>query len=164
MGICCCGPHGGSMDKETRSQILAELRSRHAARKRADEDVKAARDRLTRGTEIKPEFEYELMGLFARNELSAAVTIWALAAIFSLASMFWAPWTEGCLWLILVIVSKVALLELCRRYVASARPDSDLRRWRRLFILAELFCGIVWAGFALVGINEPSPTFQTAVF
>ena len=152
------------MDKETRSQILTELRSRHAARKRADEDVKAARDRLTRGTEIKPEFEYELMGLFARNELSAAVTIWALAAIFSLASMFWAPWAQGCLWLILVIGSKVALLELCRRYVANARPDGDLRRWRRMFILAELFCGIVWAGFALVGIGETEPTFQTAVF
>jgi two-component system cell cycle sensor histidine kinase PleC len=152
------------MDKETRSQILAELRTRHAARKRADEDVKAARDRLTRGTEIKPEFEFELMGLFARNELSAAVTIWALAAIFSLASMFWAPWAQGCLWLILVIGSKVALLELCRRYVANARPDGDLRRWRRMFILAELFCGIVWAGFALVGIGETSATFQTAVF
>ena len=49
---------GGHMDNDTRSQILAELRSRHAARKRADEDVKAARDRLTRGGDIKPEFEF----------------------------------------------------------------------------------------------------------
>ncbi|MBL8845171.1 MAG: two-component sensor histidine kinase [Hyphomicrobium zavarzinii] len=154
------------MDKETRTEILAELRQRHAARKRTDEDVKAARDRLTRGTDIKPEFEFELMSMFARNELSAAVTIWALAAIFSLASMFWAPWKQGCLWLILVITSKVALLELCRRFVAQARPDSDLRVWRRRFILAELFCGLVWAGFALVGMEGQgaAPAAQSAVF
>ncbi|WP_295559029.1 ATP-binding protein [uncultured Hyphomicrobium sp.] len=152
------------MDKETRAKILADLRTRHAARKRAGEDVKAARDRLMRGSDIKPEFEFELMGIFARNELSAAVTIWALAAIFALASMFWAPWAEGCLWLLLVIASKVVLLELCRRFVAQAKIDDDLRPWRRKFFLAELFSGFVWAAFALVGINSPDQVVQSAVF
>jgi len=149
------------MDKETRKKILTDLRQRHAARKRANDDVKAARDRLTRGSEIKPEFEYELMAVFARNELSAAVTIWALAAIFALASMFWAPWAEGCLWLLLVIASKVILLELCRRFIAEARPDGDLRPWRRRFILAELFSGLVWAAFALVGVGTQEHAAQT---
>jgi len=152
------------MDRETRAKILADLRTRHAARKRANEDVKAARDRLTRGSEIKPEFEYELMAMFARNELSASVTIWALAAIFALASMFWAPWAEGCLWLILVIASKVILLELCRRFIAEARPDGDLRAWRRRFFLAELFSGLVWAAFALVGIEAQEQAQQSAIF
>jgi two-component system cell cycle sensor histidine kinase PleC len=152
------------MDKETRTKILVDLRKRHAARKRAGEDVKAARDRLTRGSEIRPEFEYELMAMFARNELAAAVTIWALAAIFALASMFWAPWAQGCLWLTLVVVSKVILLELCRRFVAEVRPDDDLRPWRRKFILAELFCGLVWAAFALVGIGTQGEAAQSAVF
>lgn len=151
------------MDKDTRAKILADLRKRHAARKRAGEDVKAARDRLTRGA-IKPEFEFELMGIFARNELSAAVTIWALAAIFALASMFWAPWAEGCVWLLLVIGSKVVLLELCRRFVAQARIDDDLRPWQRKFFLAELFSGLVWAAFALVGINSHDQAIQSAVF
>jgi len=152
------------MDHETRSRILAELRSRHAARKRVDGEVKAARERLTRGSEVKPEFDYELMAMFARNELSAAVTVWALAAIFALASMFWAPWAEGCLWLILVIGSKVMLLELCRRFIARARTDNELPRWRRKFLLAELLCGIVWAGFALVGISEIEPIAELAAF
>jgi two-component system cell cycle sensor histidine kinase PleC len=152
------------MDKETRKEILADLRKRQAARKGTHEGVKAARLRLTRRSEIKPEFEYELMQMFARNELSAAVTIWALAAIFSLSSMFWAPWLESCVWLLLVITSKVVLLELCRRFVAQARPETDLAPWRRKFILAELFSGIVWAGFALVGIDNSAPAAQSAVF
>jgi two-component system cell cycle sensor histidine kinase PleC len=152
------------MDKETRKQILAELRTRHAARKRTTDDVKAARDRLTRRSDIKPEFEYELMAMFARNELSAAVTIWALAAIFSLASMFWAPWAEGCMWLALVVASKIILLQICRRFVRDARPDDDLALWRQRFLLAELFSGIVWAGFALVGMGSEAPLVQSAVF
>jgi two-component system cell cycle sensor histidine kinase PleC len=152
------------MDKETRKKILAELRTRHDARKRTGGDVKAARDRLTRGGEFKPEFEYELMAMFAKNELSAAVTIWALAAIFSLASMFWAPWAQGCMWLFLVISSKIILLQLCRRFVAQTNADSDLSVWRRRFFLAELFNGIVWAGFALVGMDNQTPSEQSAVF
>lgn len=152
------------MDKQTRSEILADLRKRQAARKGTDEGVRAARLRLTRRSEIKPEFEHELMTMFARNELSAAVTIWALAAIFSLSSMFWAPWAESCVWLLLVITSKVVLLEICRRFVAQARPENDLSPWRRKFILAELFSGIVWAGFALVGIDNATPAAEQAVF
>jgi len=152
------------MDQETRKKILADLRTRHAARKRADDGVRAARDRLTRRSEIKPEFEYELISVFARNELSASVTIWALAAIFALASMFWAPWIEGCLWLILVIMSKVTLLELCRRFIAQVRPDDDLGPWRRKFFLAEAFSGLVWAGFALVGFFGQDHAAQSVVF
>ncbi len=152
------------MDQETRKKILADLRERHVARKRGDEDVRAARDRLKRRSEIKPEFEYELISVFARNELSASVTIWALAAIFALASMFWAPWIEGCLWLILVIMSKVTLLELCRRFIAQVRPDDDLGPWRRKFFLAEAFSGLVWAGFALVGFFDQDHAAQSVVF
>ncbi len=41
--------------------------------------------------------------------------------------------------------------------------------WRRKFILAELFCGLVWAAFALVGIGDagraaPSLVFSSHVF
>lgn len=149
------------MDNQTRSEILADLRQRHAARKRADDGVKAARDRLTRGSTIKPEFEYELMAMFARNELAASVTIWALAAIFAIASMFWAPWLEGCVWLTLVIVSKVVLLEMCRRFASEAKPDGDLRPWRRRLIAAELFCGLMWAGFALIGLDHDPASSST---
>ena len=87
------------MQSTSRADILAKLRARHAAGKRVNEDLKAARARLARGSTIKPEFEYELLVMFAKNELGAAVTIWALSVIFSLASMFWATKTEAVLWL-----------------------------------------------------------------
>ncbi len=146
---------------QTDSPVM--LRARDSARKRAQTELKATRDRLVHGA-MTPEVEYELLAMFARNELSAAVTIWALSAIFALASMFWAPWFEGCLWLLLVIVSKVLLLELCRRFVASDRAEIDVAVWRRRFILAELLNGVTWAGFALVGAGSEYAVTSGALF
>lgn len=143
------------MDSETRAQILADLRSRRAARKHTNEGIQAARSKLAHGRMLKPEFEFELLSMFARNELGATVTILALSAILSLASMFWAPWAEGCAWLVLVIGTKVVLLELCRRMLASDRAHLDVAIWKRRLVMSELLCGVSWAGFALVGINSP---------
>ena len=105
--------------------------------------------------------------MFVRNERSAAATIWALAAIFSLASMFWAPKLEATIWLIMVILSKVGLLDLCRRFSNVDPKDIDIRLWRRRFILAELINGMAWAGFALIGLLHPLDTanmFASHVF
>jgi two-component system cell cycle sensor histidine kinase PleC len=132
-----------------------------AARRRANSasGVQAVRQKLVHGACIEPEFEHELMLMFVRNELSAQATILFLAAIFSLASMFWAPWTQAVLWLILVIGTKVLLLELCRRFQSTPVAEINLPVWRRRLILAEATSGMAWAGFALVGI-ESGPTLS----
>ena len=109
------------------------------------------RARLVQRSDVRPEFQYELVSMFVRNELGAIATIQLLAVIFSLASMFWAPVGEAIAWLLLVIFAKVALLELCRRFVATPRAEIDIKVWRRRLIMAEWIGGLVWAGFALVG-------------
>src|SRR5215813_10241087 len=69
----------------------------------AREQLREIRSRLSQGSSIKPEFEYELLAMYARNELSARVTLPLLAVIFSLASMFWAPVIQASAWLTAVI-------------------------------------------------------------
>lgn len=155
------------MDSVTRSKLLAELRSKRLARKAADDEIKAARNRLARGSSVRPELEHELLTRFARNELGAAITTWALSAIFALASMFWAPWIEGSVWLVLAIGSKVILLELCRRFLASNSTERETTFWRRRLVMAELLCGMTWAGFALVGsatLPAASDIYSSHVF
>jgi two-component system cell cycle sensor histidine kinase PleC len=113
--------------------------------------LREVRERLAEGSAIRPEFQYDLVAMFVRNELGAVATIQLLAAIFALASMYWAPAGEAVTWLLLVIVSKVLLLELCRRFQNTPRGDVDIRVWTRRLVMAELVAGFVWAGFALVG-------------
>ncbi len=142
----------------------ASPRRPRIVREHVDSQVRQARDKLTHGTEVKPEFEHEMMLMFVRNELSAIATIQLLAVIFSLASMFWATKTEAILWLALVIGAKVMLLELCRRFVATPRSEINLKVWRRRLILAETVNGVVWAGFALVGLGATDQSSHVFIF
>ncbi len=126
--------------------------------RRAAVTLKETRHRLAHGGELRPELEYDLLAMFVRNELGAAVTMPALSILFSLACMFWAPINEAILWLLLVIGSKVTLLEACRRFQATPRAEIDVRSWKRRFVICELLNGFTWAGFALVGIaSQASP-------
>ncbi|MGQ0673651.1 MAG: sensor histidine kinase [Hyphomicrobium sp.] len=156
------------MEPNAKAAEYAKLRGRRDSRQRVAADLKAARQRLTAGGDVPAEFDYELLAMFVRNEQTAAATIWALSAIFALASMFWAPVLQGSLWLILVISGKVLLLELCRRFNAANRETVDVALWRRRFILAEALNGLTWGGFALVGAGNEYDTgavlFSSHVF
>ena len=141
---------------QTASSYTAESNDFAAARNssvRPADQLKAARHQMAHGSSGNIGFSYDLTLMFVRNELAAQATILLLAALFSLASMFWAPWTQAGLWLALVIGTKVVLLELCRRFQAMPASDVDVRLWSKRLFLAEAASGLTWAGFAMVGMG-----------
>lgn len=141
--------------------------SRHVPRGDRDrtlERVRETRQKLVQGGDVRPEFQYEFLSMFARNEIGAAVTIQLLAVFFCLASRAWAPWVEAITWMLLVLAAKVTLLEICRRFLATPRTEVDVKVWKRRLILAELFNGIVWAGFALVGLGTADAASHVFIF
>ena len=147
----------------------ASPRSAAAARaariNRADlEQFRDTRQRLALGTTLKPEFEYELMMMFVRNELSAQAHMWLLAIIFSLASTFWAPPAHGAIWLVSLIAAKVVLLLACRQLNAMPAAEVSVVKWRRHLVWAEALNGCAWAGFALVGIHLDAQAAFDTVF
>lgn len=151
------------MQERASTATKDRLNRRRDARSRASRDLRQTRQKLTQGGSIQPEFEYEMLSIFARNELSAAFTITGLSAIFSIASMFWAPVLQAIMWLFIVIGSKVIQLELCRRFQNTPRDEINLRLWRRRLFASELISGFAWAGFALIGfdtVQDGMPEFQ----
>ena len=143
-----------TMNSSVIADEVAQRRSRRDAKRRAAEDLKATRARLAAGTSIKPEFEYELLTMFVRNELGAAVTMPALYALFAIASMFWAPAFDAIMWLVIVIGAKVVLLDQSRRFLALPPAQVNVGLWRRRFIIIELLNGVALAGFALMGLGK----------
>jgi len=139
-------------------------------RTRPANDLKSFRDRLTHGTAHKPEFEYELLTMFARNETSAPFAMPALCFIFYIASMFWASFIEATMWIAIVSITRVYMLDQCRRLLSAPRADVNVGRWRKHFIRIEVLNGLALAAFALIGMsmNQPahaSPaTFSSHVF
>jgi two-component system, cell cycle sensor histidine kinase PleC len=167
-----------SIEKQTRAAVFAQSRGeragaakaqpsapadarRQTAKSSAGTDLRKARAQLSQGTAIKPEFEYELLAMFARNECSALVTIPLLAVLFALASMFWAPVIEACAWLAVVITAKYFMISACKTFTSLPAADVDL--WRRKFIRLELFGGVAWASMAVVGIATNNPTAHVFV-
>jgi two-component system, cell cycle sensor histidine kinase PleC len=141
-----------------------QARQTERQRRTKSEHLRETRQKLATGIDIRPEFEYELLLMFVRNELSAQAHMWLLAFIFSLASMFWAPWQQAILWLGLVIAAKVVLLECCRRFANLAPADVVLKVWRKRLVMAEALNGMAWAGFALVGVHLTDTVSQTYLF
>ena len=96
------------------------------ARPRTADRVQEMRDRLTYRPTWHPEFDYELLAMFVKNELSASLTIPLLAIVVALTSMFWAPGNELVFWLATVLMSKGILLCLCRQFLKRGRADVDV--------------------------------------
>lgn len=150
----------GKVDRRARQRPRA---------KRPEPELKAYRDRLTHGTTSKPEFEYELLTMFARNETSAPLAMPALCFIFYIASMFWASFLEATTWIAIVIIFKVIMLDQCRRLLQLPRAEVNVGEWRRKFVRLELLNGVALAGFALIGISKglgfaPDAKFSSPVF
>lgn len=136
---------------------------------RADAAYRNVRSELKHSMREKTDFDYELLLMFVRNELAAQWTILLLALIFSLASMFWAPYEQAIGWLIIVIGAKVLLLDVCRRFMAVPKDEVDTVVWQRRLFMAEAVGGLAWAGFALVGVGvdqtaAPEGLFSSHVF
>jgi two-component system cell cycle sensor histidine kinase PleC len=124
----------------------------------ARQKVREIRNRLAHGSSRKPDFEYDLLCMLARKELSARVALPLLATIFSLASTFWAPVLQAAVWLAAVIAMKLIVVAACRRLLSLPRLEVDVPFWRRRLIRLELANGIAWAGIALVGLGTADAT------
>ncbi|MFM7084250.1 MAG: sensor histidine kinase [Hyphomicrobium sp.] len=108
--------------------------------------------------------DYDLLAMFCRNKIDAGLTMPAMAIIFAIASMFWAPIEHAILWVMFVFFSKFVLLNNCRKYLNIPRSKINVLRWKSRLITAEGFSGIAWASFAFVGLWNQNETTSTVFF
>jgi len=133
-------------------------------KRRAYRSVQEARERLTYKSGGKPEFEYELLAMFVRNELSAAITTPLIAIIVAMGAMFWAPPRALLMWLGTVFVAKGIVIALCRQFTKAPRDDSQTPVWRAKITAAEFFYGVCWAAVAFVSTGAQSEAANTFIF
>lgn len=174
------------MTSDAIAEEYTKLRRQREARRRSAAEIRKRREQFIAGATKRPEFDYELLSMFVRNEMGAAFTMPALSIIFSLVALylnhenvsafetlsglssisdaFWNPTVQAGLWLLCVIFAKVALLESCRRFIATPRAQIDTRQWRRKFVALELVNGLTWSAFALLGLGSQAEGGGTLLF
>jgi two-component system, cell cycle sensor histidine kinase PleC len=121
-------------------------------------------EKPTRTSSPNQAFEYELLTMFVRNELSAAVTTPLLAIVVAMGAMFWAPPRELLLWLGTVFVAKGILIALCRQFAKAPRDDATTPVWRAKITAAEFLYGVTWAGIAFIAPSTQSEMAHTFIF
>lgn len=134
------------------------------AKRRSFRSVQEAREKLTYKSGFRPEFEYELLLMFVRNELSTAVTTPLLAVIVATGAMFWAPPGQLMAWLATIFISKGILISLCRQFLKAPRDDATISVWRAKITAAEFLYGVCWAAVAFVSIDTQDEAARTFVF
>jgi len=138
-GGAAVGPHPRASSKDRRTA--------------AQQRVREIRARLLQAPSLRPEFEYELLCMFVRSELSARGVLPLLAVVFSLASMFWAPMLQATAWLAMVIAVKYFAIAACRDFLSRPRSEIIVADWRRRFVWLELANGVAWGGIAVLGLG-----------
>jgi len=133
-------------------------------KRRAYRSVQEAREKLAYKSGYKPEFEYELLMMFVKNELSAAVTTPLLAIIVAMGAMFWAPPRELLLWLCAVFVAKGILIAICRQFAKAPREDTATPSWRAKITAAEFLYGVTWASVAFISPDTQGEAAHTFIF
>ena len=126
-------------------------------------EVREAREKLTFVPMTECRFDNELLRLFGKRFNSAVPALAALAFVVGAVATTWAPWSSVALWLAVNLAALGIAFWLVRAYLQRADALPDARRWRAIFVSAEVLQGTVWAAAAwLVGASG-DPAAQSFV-
>ncbi|MCF6199482.1 MAG: ATP-binding protein [Hyphomicrobiaceae bacterium] len=129
-----------------------------------DASIQEAREKLTHRTDARPEFEYELLYLFAQNSIKASIILPVIATIVALASLSWTPANYIAIWLGALFFSTLALIYLCNSLIKMPRKKVKVHIWRKKIMIAELLHGISWGAIALFGLTSGDHRAHMFVF
>ncbi|HET7852572.1 MAG TPA: hypothetical protein VFK91_07485, partial [Methyloceanibacter sp.] len=134
------------------------------AERRISRERRQAREKPNPLSGFRSELDYELLLMFAKNELSAAMTTPLLAVIVAVGAMFWAPPAQLLLWLATVFFAKGLLISLCRQFMKTQREEVKPQAWRAKMTAAEFLYGLSWAAVAFVSAGAAGEAAHTFVF
>jgi two-component system cell cycle sensor histidine kinase PleC len=158
--VSISGAVAPSVEREAASDKAAVQR-----RRKSVERVREARDRLTSTSGTTPEFDAELLRLFAQNRLSGSLVIILLVCSIGVLSGIWTGPVTAVIWTAGVLLIHLIIVLRCRKFLADAPGPQQIRAWRLRFILLDLFFGLAWM-FDLIqpiGVAESSGMFNLFV-
>nr|WP_158008306.1 histidine kinase dimerization/phospho-acceptor domain-containing protein [Methyloceanibacter methanicus] len=143
---------------------MAASSSVSGQKRRAFRSVQEAREKLTYKSSGGLEFDYELLMMFVKNELSAAITTPLLAVVVAVGAMFWSPVDELLLWLCCIFVTKGILVGICKQFAKQPRDEVNVATWRAKITAAEFLYGVTWASVVFISPLTEGVAGYTFIF
>ena len=132
-------------------------RQRSDRRRAVSRTLKDVREQLNSDTGTRPQFDFELMLMYAKNRQGASFAMPVFALVMAGALSVPGDHVTAGSWLMVTLCVHALVLFLCSRFEKTARPDAPLRAWRTRFTLAELLHGMTWAGAMVVAPHADAP-------
>ncbi|MHA1523237.1 MAG: sensor histidine kinase, partial [Alphaproteobacteria bacterium] len=126
--------------------------------------VADARARLSQRSSDPASFQFELLLLFAKNQLAVAIAAPLMAVAIGVAMMVLQGWAVVTFWLGAVFIVQGIMLGLCERFERLAGHSADISLWGRRFAAVEALGGAVWAAPILFAWIDGNTTAQVFVF
>ncbi len=126
--------------------------------------VSQVRERLTSKSGEGPNFDYEVLLIYANNQLHAPLVTPLLGTAVAIMLTIWVPITSALVWLCSILVSQGIMMSLCRSFIKSSVTDIELGVWRSKLSAAEFFYAVTWASLALTEVPNHQPETYVFVF
>ena len=129
-------------------------------------NVADARARLSVRASDPASFQYELLLLFAKNQLAVAIAAPLMAVAIGVAMIVLQDWAVVTFWLGAVFIVQGIMLGLCERFERLPGHTADVSLWGRRFVVVEALGGTVWAApilFAWIADNTTAQVFVFAI-
>jgi two-component system, cell cycle sensor histidine kinase PleC len=110
-------------------------------------------------------YERDLLRSFSANHRNAFATMPVFIALVALIAATYIGIPQAAWWFAVATLSHSLLAKLCSRYLRESTDDRDDRRWRRIFLLAQLLVALAWCLFALYECDDcVDPAYSIAQF
>ncbi|MGH1351716.1 MAG: sensor histidine kinase [Methyloligellaceae bacterium] len=141
------------MSASTGYSKISERKEASANRRQMARKIREARDKISE-KQTKQEFEYDLLQMFARNELKTLVPGFALIIISALTCMIWAPYTQVLIWISALVITKLLAISLCYKFTTLKREKTDTLNWKTRLAAAEFLYGTTLAYISFLNIDS----------
>jgi two-component system cell cycle sensor histidine kinase PleC len=91
------------------------------------------------------EWQRDLLGLFARNQMRLALALPIIAVLFAAASLLWTSLAATGGWLACVLAAQAVQLHLCRHYERSDKASARMPEWIGMLAASELLYASAWS-------------------
>lgn len=139
-------------------------RPEERARRETSSRVQETREQLTSKSGRSPRFDYELLAIYARNQLGWAIAVPLLASVITAVSSIWIPFNVILVWFCSVLVSTGVLMVLCRQFLKQDPKEIDIATWQSKLVAGEFFYAVTWASLAMVEVHNQDPTIYVFLF
>ena len=140
------------------SEVTAEMIARGrgadprmaAERRRIASHVRDAREKLTSAGSGHRTYDVELLRLYAERRKAALPGLCLLAIVLAFMALRSAHPSQALTWLSADLAALLVGFGLADRFLSKSSMGLDVKRWERLFVLADLAQGVTWASIAIL--------------